>query len=388
MVVANAQEDVAVATPLKSTEGFAWATRAGGGRKDLAPADPAEAEAASAARELHEMCARRRKHGTAEVIAFLAALEPDELAAAACTRGNRNGKAAVHFISQMRPDDGAELLEALLARCPDPRAVVNTTTRRGHTPLIYAAGRGHAATVLALLEAGANPRVITVVGDTALKMARGEPDTSGQARRARLAAGALAKLEEAETEGQGQGEEGGAAGGGVMGSDGWLDFRADEQAKAAQAEHVRFCPGCQRKLAATEVETQKRLERERALAAELAALAHAAEHRVREGLRVGESGGAGGDGERERAGSAALVGAALGHTTDQQRAAAGSGVAAALAEALCGAFAAHALRCCREAALQQALRGAGSRDRRPLRLLLAALLQVRGTLLHCHALLF
>ena len=48
---------------------------------------------------------------------------------------NRNGKCAVHFTAQLRSD--TDVLTLLL----DAKADVNQATHRGHTPLIYAAGR-------------------------------------------------------------------------------------------------------------------------------------------------------------------------------------------------------------------------------------------------------
>ena len=48
---------------------------------------------------------------------------------------NRNGKCAVHFAAQLRSD--TDVLTLLL----DSKADVNQATHRGHTPLIYAAGR-------------------------------------------------------------------------------------------------------------------------------------------------------------------------------------------------------------------------------------------------------
>ena len=44
---------------------------------------------------------------------------------------------------------------------------MNARTVRGHTPLIFAAGRGHDGTIEALLDAGASPRVIMANGQTA-----------------------------------------------------------------------------------------------------------------------------------------------------------------------------------------------------------------------------
>lgn len=74
---------------------------------------------------------------------------------------NGNGKTALHYAAQLRPgDDGAALCRALLERSAD----VDATTRRGHTALLFAAGRGHNETVRTLLEARANPRIISASG--------------------------------------------------------------------------------------------------------------------------------------------------------------------------------------------------------------------------------
>ena len=62
---------------------------------------------------------------------------------------------------QMRDDEEcAGICEALVEQGAD----VNATTRRGHTALIFAAGRGRTAIVRSLLALGANPRVMTVTG--------------------------------------------------------------------------------------------------------------------------------------------------------------------------------------------------------------------------------
>ena len=131
------------------------------------------------ARTLRTMCAKRHQHSCDDIAAFLDTLTP-EAAATAVVEGNRNGKAAVHFACQMRPDDGAATVELLLRAVGTAsggtaavRSAVNAATRRGHTPLIYAAGRGHDDVALLLLARGASPRVYTVLGDTALNMGRG-----------------------------------------------------------------------------------------------------------------------------------------------------------------------------------------------------------------------
>lgn len=135
---------------------------------------------------------------TSEALEVIESLDTAN-AAAAIAHGNVNSKTAIHFCCQMRPDDGAELLAAMLSKCPDPLPLhlVNAATLRGHTPLLYACGRGHDKTVLALLRYGANPKVRTVMGDTALSMAKGSldpDDPTGQTRRPRLEPTTLAAL--------------------------------------------------------------------------------------------------------------------------------------------------------------------------------------------------
>lgn len=45
----------------------------------------------------------------------------------------------LHYAAQLRPKDGAHLCAALL----QAEAELDATTRRGHTALLFAAGRGH-----------------------------------------------------------------------------------------------------------------------------------------------------------------------------------------------------------------------------------------------------
>lgn len=79
---------------------------------------------------------------------------------------NRNDKTAIHFTAQLRSD--TEVLGLLVAA----KADVNVTTARGHTPLIYAAGRGRANVVEFLLDHGADAATWTVQGDCAVSMGR------------------------------------------------------------------------------------------------------------------------------------------------------------------------------------------------------------------------
>jgi hypothetical protein len=326
---------------------------------------PLPGRVAAAAKDLNVAVGRGSKWRTTseEVLGVIRAL-PDDIAAAAILHGNVNKKTAVHFVAQMRPDDGGLLLSALLERCPDPTAAANLATSRGHTPLIYACGRGNDAAVLELLRRGANPRVITVTGDSALSMARGGTQTdphdalgpfdgeeegdggadeeeSGeeegdsevqQGRRKeagrtrtlpRLRPDTLAVLEAAEASytpppparplrmpaplqpseggviGAGlsveakpasvaaaaaAGNGGGGGGAGSPDNGGWVDFRRDAEAIAAQERHVRTCPDCRRKLAATREARAAAAEAEARRGAALAATAAAAEATTRRGL--------------------------------------------------------------------------------------------------------
>ena len=90
-----------------------------------------------------------------EIQSFLSALS-DKEAEEVVSQGNNNGKTPIHFASQsfIGNQEGASLVEMLIAR----RASVNQTTRRGHTPLIFAAGRAHNDIVRVLLDHGADPR--------------------------------------------------------------------------------------------------------------------------------------------------------------------------------------------------------------------------------------
>jgi hypothetical protein len=116
-------------------------------------------------------------------------------------------------------DDCVSMCRALLERGAD----VNATTLRGHTALIFASGRGRDAAVRYLLANGANPKIMTVTGHSAALMGTGRlsPDTQ-----------ALLELAEATEPSE------------------WQDFRHDDKALDAQAEHVHSCPSCRAKAAA------------------------------------------------------------------------------------------------------------------------------------------
>ena len=167
----------------------------------------------SLSKELRELCGRPRSSTAAECVAASEALDSD-IATQVVQRANRNGKTPLHFAAQNRRSGDCVLVcEALLQR----GALVNATTDRGHTPLIYAAGRGRDEAVALLLAHGANPRVICVTGHTAAQMAVGHVWDD-----------CVELLEAAE---QSSDQE-------------WLDFRKDPAAVEAHMEHCKSCPSC------------------------------------------------------------------------------------------------------------------------------------------------
>jgi hypothetical protein len=177
----------------------------------------ADQELTAEAKRIRDLCGRPRVATAREVVEQIAALG-DETAARVVSLGNRNKKAALHFAAQMRTgEDCVEICRALL----DRGAAVNCTTRRGHTALIFAAGRGRNTAVSYLLSRGADPRIITVTGHTAAQMGQGRLDESTQTL-----------LEAAQESCSAE----------------WRDFRKDPDALDAQAEHVHHCPSCRAKL--------------------------------------------------------------------------------------------------------------------------------------------
>ena len=69
------------------------------------------------------------------------------------------------WAAQLRAgENGAKLCAALLER----RADLDAVTRRGHTALLFAAGRGHAATVHLLLDSETNAIPMTIINAIAL----------------------------------------------------------------------------------------------------------------------------------------------------------------------------------------------------------------------------
>ena len=210
----------------------------------------------------------------------------------------------------------------------DAGADVNVATRRGHTPLIFAAGRGHNKIVRLLLSRGANPRVIVVTGDTPVSMGR-----------TRLDAQTFAMLEEAEKSFHGP----------------WMDSRNASDALQAQADHMKTCPQCRRKLqqkeAAAEEAQREKLSAD--LASQIADILHSVLNRTQLVSLVAET-------CSTRRGRNILHDAlqkAISNSLSTQR--------ATLTELL---------TLFDEEALGRALHEIGHRDRRPIRTMLSALL--------------
>lgn len=175
------------------------------------------------AKKIRDLCGRPRIMDAQGVIDFIDSAAANWTAAelaSAVSAGNRNEKAPIHFAAQMRTDDDCvAMCKALI----DRGATVNATTLRGHTPLIFAAGRGRDKAVRFLLAHNAKARVMTVTGHSAAQMGKG-----------RLSPETQAQLELAEST---QASE-------------WRDFRDNARALDAQAEHVLHCPSCRAKAAA------------------------------------------------------------------------------------------------------------------------------------------
>lgn len=134
---------------------------------------------------------------------------------------NGGGKSAVHMAAQLHPD--AEVTRLLLRLGGDCDAV----TLRGHTPLIYAAGRGRWDAAKLLLAAGANAAVRCASGDTASLLAEKNPRLAPPGKAQELRA---IEAEHALLRG------------------GWTDYTKDELAMVHQAEHAKTCPNCRPRL--------------------------------------------------------------------------------------------------------------------------------------------
>ena len=122
----------------------------------LAAARRADADAAAS--ELRRWVRLPRRHSDDAVVARVRGLGDArdgaaEYVAAVINAPNRNGKTALMLAAQARADP-PRVLAALLAAGADAEA----TTDRGHSALVFAVGRGRDGAVLALLDAGADPR--------------------------------------------------------------------------------------------------------------------------------------------------------------------------------------------------------------------------------------
>eukprot|EP00045_Choanoeca_perplexa_P002918 m.27648 g.27648 ORF g.27648 m.27648 type:complete len:832 (-) comp11768_c0_seq1:7-2502(-) len=80
--------------------------------------------------------------------------------------GNENGKTALMYASQL--SNSAELVEYLLNLGADP----NATTNRGHSPVMFAAGKGRVAALKLLLAAGGTAKIRVVTGDTPVSLSK------------------------------------------------------------------------------------------------------------------------------------------------------------------------------------------------------------------------
>jgi len=125
--------------------------------------------------QLRQLCSRKGIPCD-EVIAFLEQL-PSEERQEIVQKGNSNGKRPLHYAAQLRPKDGAHLCAALL----QAEAELDATTRRGHTALLFAAGRGHGEVVRFLLSARANPRIVAASGEAPWNCASPHLDTTTRA---------------------------------------------------------------------------------------------------------------------------------------------------------------------------------------------------------------
>ena len=104
-------------------------------------------DASAIGKRLRDACSDRSgpTFNAMDAVTELLALEACDV-----NNANRNGKTAIHHTAQLRSD--TEVLALLVSS----RADVNVATHRGHTPLIYAAGRGRTEVVRFLLAHGAD----------------------------------------------------------------------------------------------------------------------------------------------------------------------------------------------------------------------------------------
>ena len=169
-------------------------------------------DASAIGKRLRDACSDRSgpTFNAMDAVTELLALEACDV-----NNANRNGKTAIHHTAQLRSD--TEVLALLVSS----RADVNVATHRGHTPLIYAAGRGRTEVVRFLLAHGADAACTTVNGDSALSMGRskGIPDDLLDALDANIRASVNPR-----------------------------DFSGDPRAIEAQREHAKHCSCCQKRM--------------------------------------------------------------------------------------------------------------------------------------------
>lgn len=85
---------------------------------------------------LRKYCAKPKQFSVAQIQALLLDLPGDGVREQVVGASNVNNKSAVHFCCQLGAD--VSVLKLLISHGAD----VNAATNRGHTPLIFAAGRG------------------------------------------------------------------------------------------------------------------------------------------------------------------------------------------------------------------------------------------------------
>ena len=185
----------------------------------------------------------KRGGSTHGVIAFLAEKERKGMDSVArlVNYGNINHKTAMHFAAQ-RCDTAAEVLKVLVAYGGD----INAITIRGHTPLLYAAGRGRSNAVLFLLGLGAKCCVMTVTGDTVSGMATGRLDDKLCAKLVEVETAELVenirRLDSAKQKSTMQLAT--ETDNLLSSARGFLDYRTKDSAVKAQIQHAQNCKGC------------------------------------------------------------------------------------------------------------------------------------------------
>eukprot|EP00933_Yihiella_yeosuensis_P017048 TRINITY_DN14350_c1_g5_i1.p1 TRINITY_DN14350_c1_g5~~TRINITY_DN14350_c1_g5_i1.p1 ORF type:complete len:817 (-),score=160.47 TRINITY_DN14350_c1_g5_i1:271-2376(-) len=295
---------------------------------DSGEEDNSENSESAAGRWLRKACAGLNKADVTAVEEYLNSLD-SEVATRIVRQGNRNGKTALHLASQMRrrtDEEGAVLVELLIRYGAD----VSVSTRRGHTPLIFASARGHNHIVQTLLRHGANPRVIVVSGGlTAVTIGQGRLDEKTHA---------MLKAAEAAS------------------NEAWKDFRNNSDAVKAQLEHTRAYKSAQnaKKEEEKKEKTKQAMlverysqELQKAFALELPAALEEISHIV-----VNASARGGLRDAFERALRSVISGAGLHDPLVMSK----------------------ALNICQETRIQEALHERGHRDRRSMRSILSAVL--------------